>query len=162
MGIKTWGVRAAAAAGAVALLSVVAAPAALAHDCFKKQWSDAAYAQQLKQDRWIPLDVIADRFVIAEIAPDCEGKIDFVPYLEPWMEAEGISHVPLIYLNTNISESSAAAWANENGNSIPALLGSGKESQAIGYLENHFDVLDQLVFEALTDAVSNGVCELQT
>ncbi|MFL4475244.1 hypothetical protein ACIPVK_14695 [Paeniglutamicibacter sp. MACA_103] len=160
MGIRTWGVRAAAVTGAVALLSVVAAPAALAHDCFKKQWSDAAYAQQLQQERWIPLDVIADRFVIAEIAPDCVGKIDFVPYLEPWMKAEGISHVPLIYLNTNISANSIGAFANVNGNSEPALLGSGKESRAIGYLENHFDALDLLVFEALEDAVSSGACEL--
>ncbi|MBV1778359.1 hypothetical protein KRR55_04425 [Paeniglutamicibacter sp. ABSL32-1] len=159
MGIRTWGVRAAAATGAVALLSVVAAPAALAHECFKKQWSDAAYAQQLQQDRWIPLDVLANQFIIAEIAPDCAGKVDLVPYLEPWMEAEGISHVPLIYNNFNISESSFAAWANESGNSGPGLLGSGKESRAIGYIGNHIGFLDQMLTEALMDAVSNGVCE---
>ncbi|MFL4475241.1 hypothetical protein ACIPVK_14680 [Paeniglutamicibacter sp. MACA_103] len=159
MGIRTWGVRAVAATGAVALLSVVAAPAALAHECFKKQWTDAAYAQQLKSERWIPLDVLADLFVIPEIAPDCVGKVDLVPYLEPWMEAEGISHVPLIYNNANISEIAFAAWGNETGNSGPGLLGSGKESSAIGYIGNHTDFLDQMLAEALTDAVSNGVCE---
>lgn len=45
MGIRTWGIRAAAATGAVTLLVVVAAPAALAHECFKKQWTDAACVQ---------------------------------------------------------------------------------------------------------------------
>ncbi|MDR7356696.1 hypothetical protein J2S64_000387 [Paeniglutamicibacter sulfureus] len=37
MEIKTWGIRAASVVGAVALLSVLAAPAAPAHECFKKQ-----------------------------------------------------------------------------------------------------------------------------
>ncbi|MBP2374938.1 hypothetical protein [Paeniglutamicibacter psychrophenolicus] len=159
MGIRTWGTRAAAATGAVALASVVAAPAALAHECFKKQWSDAAYAQQLQQKRWMPLDVLAEQFIIAEVAPDCVGKIDLVPYMEPWMEAEGISHVPLIYMNSSISEKSFAAWANESGNSGPGLIGSGQESRAIGYIGNHIDALDQLLGQALGDAVSSGVCE---
>lgn len=159
MGIRTWGIRAAAATGAVALVSVVAAPAALAHECFKKQWSDAAYAQQLQQKRWMPLDVLAEQFIIAEVAPDCVGKIDLVSYMEPWMEAEGISHVPLIYMNSSISENSFAAWANASGNSGPGLIGSGKESRAIGYIGNHIGALDQLLGQALGDAVSSGVCE---
>lgn len=103
------------------------------------------------------MDVLADRFVIPEIAPDCVGKVDFVPYLEPWMEEEGISHVPLIFNNANISENSFAAGANETGNSAPGLIRSGKESRAIGFIGNHIGFLDQMLTEALTDAVSNGV-----
>lgn len=37
MEIKTWGIRAASAVGAVALLSVLAAPTAPAHESFKER-----------------------------------------------------------------------------------------------------------------------------
>lgn len=160
MGIRTWGIRAAAATGAIALISVVAAPAALAHECFKKQWSDAAYTQQSKQKRWMPLDTLAEQFIIPEMAPDCAGKVALAPYMKPWMKAEGISHIPLIYMNASIPEVAYGAWANGNGNSGPGLIGSGKESKAIGYLGNHMEALDQILVTALADAVSAGACEL--
>lgn len=37
------------------------------------------------------------------VAPNCVGKVDLVASLKPWMEEEGISHVPVIYNNSNIS-----------------------------------------------------------
>lgn len=159
---KRWGARLVAVTGAAVAATIVLAPSASAHECFKKQWSDAAYQQQLTQPHYAALDALIDMYVISEAAPDCLGKVDVTAALQPWMSAEGISHVPLIYMNPNIPENAYKAWMNDHGNSGPGLIGPGpaKETKAIGYLENHFDKFMPLVMGALEQAAADGKCTL--
>lgn len=147
-----------AGAGATMVAALAFAPAASAHECFQKQWTDAAYAQAVKSDRYMSLGTLADMFVISGIAPDCVGKLDYDALLAGWMERNGITHMPLIWVHET-PEASGNAWMNPSGNSGPGLLGSGKESKAIGYLGNHIPVLEGILMTGLQEAVEAGVCE---
>lgn len=146
-----------AGAGATMVAALAFAPSASAHECFKKNWSDAAYAQALKSDKYISLGAIADFAFVAGIAPDCVGQLDYNQLLAGWMQRNGISHMPLIWIHESAPQS-GKAWSNEKGNSGPGLLGSGKESKAIGYLGNHIPELEVILIAGIQKAVDQGKC----
>lgn len=147
-----------AGASATMFAALAFAPSASAHECFKKQWSDAAYAKASTSDKYISLATIADFAFVNSIAPDCVGVLDYDSLWATWMEENGISHIPLIWIKEN-PETSFKAWENENGNSGPGLLGSGKESSALGYLGNHIPVLESTIIAGLQEAVASDLCE---
>lgn len=147
-----------AGASATMVAALAFAPSASAHECFKKQWSDAAYAQAVESDHYASLADLADAFIVGSIAPDCVGVLDYESLWATWMEENGISHIPLIWVKEN-PETAFKAWENESGNSGPGLLGSGKDSAAFGYLGNHFLTLETTIAAGLQEAVASGLCE---
>lgn len=147
-----------AGASATFVAALAFAPSASAHECFKKSWTDAAYARALESDHYMSLAVLADQFIVASVAPDCVGVLDYESLWASWMEENGISHVPLVWSKEN-PEQAFKAWENEKGNSGPGLLGSGNDTAALGYLGNHIPTLESTIGAGLEAAVVAGLCE---
>lgn len=150
--------RALIAGAGISLVTALAfAPVASAFDCFKWNFTDGAYAAALKSGHYTSIAQMSEEFVVADVAPSCLGKLDYNVVLAGWMQQHGANHIPLVY-TPSLPDQAIKAYANPKGNSGPGLHGSGKESNAYGYLETYIPELTGLVMAGLQDLVSQGEC----
>lgn len=123
--------RASAVVASAAALTLGLAGAASAHECYKVNWSEAAYAKLSQGNTaWVALSDMYEMFVVPEGA-GCEGWGD--PAAELYMEATGLSQEPLVHSRALIGKGYNKAHPK------------GFQPMPIDYLD--WGVLDAVVYE---------------
>ncbi len=106
--------------GAVAVVGVASlaiAPAAMAHHCFKSEWTDAAYAKVRAGTPWTPMTDFVG-FAVSSFpgaTPECVSHAG--EWTEAWMESEELDVEPLIHMRAT-----AGGGAHDrNGKDVPPI-----------------------------------------